>query len=244
MLAGPKKTLSYAASVSGLNKSQFSRLLSEHVDLAVLSLKVLAADAAKAAGVDRKILVSGSPWTIAMIIDSTLHPRSSLHVHNAQRFNHGQGFVIGHQWTNIVLYINGIAIPLPPIPYLSKNECKRRGIEYKTEHAHVIEYLRSLDLSEFVGTYLPEEVLVLADAGYDNKLLQRTIIDLGWDFIAALKSSRSAQTEHETKNSPKASRRINVLFRKVKRQAPWTTVRESVLKRTKEKSGNPSAYED
>lgn len=236
MLAGPKKTLSYAASVSGLNKSQFSRLLSDHVDLAVLSLKVLATDAAKTAGVDRQILVSGCPWTIAIIIDATLHPRSSLHVHNAQRFNHGQGFVIGHQWTNIVLYVSGQAIPLPPIPFLSKNECKRRGEEYKTEHARVIEYLKSLDLSGYIGTYLPEEVLVLGDAGYDNKLLQRTIIDLGWDFIAALKSSRSSQTEHETKNSPKAWRRINVLFRKVKRQAPWTTVRVETDQGKKRKS--------
>ena len=44
---------------------------------------------------------------------------------------------VGHQWTNIVLYINGQTIPLPPIAYLTRNECQRRGIEYKTEHEHI-----------------------------------------------------------------------------------------------------------
>ena len=89
----------------------------------------------------RQPLVAGAPWTIAIIIDATLHPRSSLHVHNAQRFNHGQGFVVGHQWTNIVVNINGRIIPLPPIASLSKNECKRRGIVYKSERDRLIVYL-------------------------------------------------------------------------------------------------------
>lgn len=68
MLAGPKKTLSYAAGVSGLHKSQFSRLLSEHSDLAVSSLKLLAIDAAKEAGASRKPLISGCPWTMALML--------------------------------------------------------------------------------------------------------------------------------------------------------------------------------
>ena len=49
------------------------------------------------------MLVGGTPWTIAIVIDSTLHPRSSLHVQNSQRFNHGQGFVIGYQWKHDTL---------------------------------------------------------------------------------------------------------------------------------------------
>lgn len=108
MLDGPKKTLSHAATVSGIHKSQFSRLLGEHPDLAIASLKMLAADAAKQAGVERKPFVRGAAWSIAIIIDATLHPRSSLHVANAQRFNHGQGFIIGHQWTNVVIFVNGM----------------------------------------------------------------------------------------------------------------------------------------
>jgi hypothetical protein len=34
-------------------------------------------------------------------MDSTLlQNRSSLHPENSKKFNHGNGFVIGHQWTN------------------------------------------------------------------------------------------------------------------------------------------------
>ncbi len=225
MLDSPKKTLSHASMVSKLHKSQFSRLLSEHVDLAITSLQLLAAETARQAGIDRKLLVKGSPWTIAIIIDATLHPRSSLHVSNAQRFNHGQGFVIGHQWTNIVIFINGHLIPLPPIPFWSKNECKRRKVNYKTEHDRLAEYIEGLQLAQYVDFYSPDEVVVLTDAGYDNKKIQRLIIGLGWDFVAALKSSRSTQTTNETNKTPKQWRRVSALFRAVKKQAPWTTVR-------------------
>jgi hypothetical protein len=51
-----------------------------------------------------------------MIIDSTLQHRASLHPENSKKFNHGKGYVIGHQWTNIVLIINDMLIPLRPIP--------------------------------------------------------------------------------------------------------------------------------
>ncbi len=54
------------------------------------------------------------PWKSVLIIDATLQTRAGLHTQNAQRFNHGQGFVIGHQWTNIVLLSNDVLIPLPP----------------------------------------------------------------------------------------------------------------------------------
>ncbi len=102
MLDGPKKTLSHAARIAELHRSQFSRLLANHVDIAVSSLHLLAREVARRAGIDRQPLVKGSTWSIAILIDATIHPRSSQHVRNAQRFNHGQGFVIGHQWTNIV----------------------------------------------------------------------------------------------------------------------------------------------
>src|SRR6266568_4247038 len=45
----------------------------------------------------------GLPWKRALIVDSTLQHRASLHPENAKRFNHGNGFVIGHQWTTMVL---------------------------------------------------------------------------------------------------------------------------------------------
>jgi len=46
--------------------------------------------------------------------------------------------VIGHQWTNIGIFICNRLIPLPPLVFLTKRECKLRGIDYKTELEKVI----------------------------------------------------------------------------------------------------------
>lgn len=225
MLEAQKRTQSFASAVTGKHKSQFSRLLSTDNDISIASLNSLAERAGKLAAKDRHPLASGTKWTIALIVDSTLHPRSSLHVHNAQRLHHGQGFVVGHQWTNIVVYVNQRLIPLPPIAFLTKRECRKRGVKYQTEHEHIREYLKSLRLADFVGTHEKREVVVIADSGYDDKLLERLVIDLGWDFIVSLKSCRCTQTAHENNTTPTAWRRVSALFRAVRKHAPWATIR-------------------
>jgi hypothetical protein len=68
--------------------------------------------------------LQGLPWKIAIIVDSTLQRRASLHPENTKTFNHGHGFVIGHQWTNIVLILNDMLIPLRPIPFYSQKYCR------------------------------------------------------------------------------------------------------------------------
>jgi hypothetical protein len=224
MAEAPKHTQQFAASISGISQSQFSKLLSTHKAFAVLCLKNLATFYAKAAAKNRPFLVNGALWSIAIIIDATLHPRSSLHVHNAQRFNHGQGFIVGHQWTNIVLYINGQTIPLPPIAYLTRSECQRLGMEYKTEHEHIEAYLKTLNLASYVGSYTDSEVVVLTDSGYDNKDIQNAILNRGWDFVSAIKTSRSATTKITKLKKNIVWRRIDDLFWASRKQAPWTTV--------------------
>lgn len=63
VLDGAKKTLSQAAMTTGVHKSQLSRLLTNHGDLALASLKLLAAEAAKLAGIDRvPVPIRGTPW--------------------------------------------------------------------------------------------------------------------------------------------------------------------------------------
>jgi hypothetical protein len=62
VLDGAKKTLSQAAMTTGVHKSQLLRLLTNHGDLALASLQLLAAEAAKLAGIDRMPLVKGSQW--------------------------------------------------------------------------------------------------------------------------------------------------------------------------------------
>ena len=222
MIESPKHTQTFASTPGDRDQSQYSRLLSGHGDLAKNSLADLGQKIGNAlAKPGRQALVAGAPWTIAIIIDATLHPRSSLHVHNAQRFNHGQGFVVGHQWTNIVLNINGRIIPLSPIAFLSKNEWKRRGIAYETEHDRLIVYLDELNLAAVVGIYEADEVVVLTDSGYDNKRLQNAIVSKGWDFLTALKISRGATAANQSLQY----RRIDDLFWATRKQAPWKTIR-------------------
>lgn len=225
MLEAAKHTQTFAESVTGKDQTRFSALLNAHKDLAVDSLRTLAKASAKEAAKGRPLLVSGAKWTVALIIDATLHPRSSLHCHNAQRFNHGQGFVIGHQWTNIVLRLAGRVIPLPPIPFWSRNECKRRGVAYKTEHERLKDYLAGLNLAELLGEYDPAEIVVLTDSGYDDKKLQTAVLSRGWDFVGALKTPRGIKTEADHANGTKTWRRIDDLFWAARKQSPWQTVR-------------------
>jgi hypothetical protein len=227
-MPAPKHTQDFAAELSGLNQSQFSRLLKRHGDLAVQTLKMLGQQQSLIQSQSRKPLVEKTPWTVGILIDATLHGRSSLHVHNAQRFNHGEGFVIGHQWTNIVLTINDRLIPLPPIPFLSKKECRHRGIAYKTEHDQIMAYLKALDLNTYIGGHNASEVVVLMDSGYDNKQLENTILTKGWDFVICLKSQRGAKSLAGMKGEPRKSvgwKKIRELFWSHRRNAPWENVR-------------------
>jgi len=140
-----RRTLQAASTLSGLNPSQFSRFLSHHKELAVENLNRVARRMVRFALVKNRSLINGVPWRVALIVDATLHERSSRHLDNAQRFNHGQGWVIGHQWTNLVLVINDETIPLPPIPFLTMETCKKLKQPYLTEAERIIEFLFGWD---------------------------------------------------------------------------------------------------
>ena len=83
-------------------------------------------------------------------MDATTQSRSSLKADTVQRFNHGLGYIIGHQWTNILLVFNNILIPLPPIPLYTKRYCRDHDLAYRTEHEHLIDYLSALDLGSLI----------------------------------------------------------------------------------------------
>ena len=116
MVVRQQHSLEEAARFSGLHKSQFCKMLQGHSTVAISTLESLSKKQARQCSTARHDL-KGLPWNMAILIDSTLQHRASLHPENAKKFNHGKGFVIGHQWTNIVLIINDILIPLPPIPF-------------------------------------------------------------------------------------------------------------------------------
>src|SRR5919109_971933 len=174
MVVTTKHSIEEAARFSGLHPSLFSKLLKSHSRVAVTTLESLSKTQARkfAKALARR---HGLPWKIVIIIDSTLQHRASLHPENAKTFNHGKGYVIGHQWTNIVLLLGDMLIPLRPIPFYSKRYCQTHGLAYHSEHARVVEYLCTLDLEDYIGAYDRREVLVLADSGYDDKKIEKAI---------------------------------------------------------------------
>ena len=116
MVVTKKHSLEEAARFSGLHKAQFCKMLQSHAKIAIATLERLSKKQAKQFAKPLHDL-KGLPWKIAILMESTLQRRASLHPENAKKFNHGKGYVIGHQWTTIVLIINDMLIPLRPIPY-------------------------------------------------------------------------------------------------------------------------------
>jgi mRNA-degrading endonuclease RelE of RelBE toxin-antitoxin system len=224
MIGTRKHSLKHASALSGLNKSQFSRLLSNHTKTAVYTIESLSKKQAK---ICSKVLkkLGYLPWQVAILIDSTIQKRSSLHSENVQRFNHGKGFVIGHQWTNVVLIINGILIPLPPIAFHTKKYCRQYKLVYKTEHKLLVEYLNTLDLRHYIGPYSSKTVVVIADSGYDDKKIQNAIRKRGWCFIISLKNKRSVKSPQQWMKTPRSSGWSQVAqFFKDQRRLAWETV--------------------
>jgi len=227
MIEARKHSLEGAARFWGMSTSQFSRFLSTHSVIAVYTLDDLSKRQAKQFSKVLEWLEKGSlPWKIAILIDSTIQHRSSLHTDNAKKFNHGKGFVIGHQWTNIVLIINGVIIPLPPIAFHTKKYCRENKLKYQTENVLVIEYINNLELADYIGNHNPNEVVVLADSGYDDKRIENAIANKKWKFIIALNKTRSVKSEKEYANTPKSQgwSRIAEFF-KDQRWIKWQTVR-------------------
>lgn len=177
MMSVRKHSLRAAAQFSGLATSQFSRFLKNHPDVAVYNLNQLSKKQARQFSPVLKSLAKAQlPWKVAILIDSTIEHRSSLHTDNVKRFNHGKGFQIGHQWTNVVLIINDKLIPLTPIPFYTKSYCRKHNLKYQTENALVVQYIDRLNLQDYIGVHQAKRVVVLADSGYDDRKIQKAII--------------------------------------------------------------------
>jgi hypothetical protein len=221
-----KHTIHAASEFSGLCKSSFSKLLRNHPEIAIFKLNELSKKQAKQFGKFIRFMADGKlPWKIGILIDATLQNRSTLHAENAKRFNHGKGFVIGHQWTNIVLFFNDILIPLPPIAFYTKAYCRKNKIKYRTENENVVEYIQNLNLKDYFGWHDTKDVVVLADSGYDSKDIENAIQAKKWNYIIALKKKRSVKTEKEFINTPKSKgwHQIERFF-KNHRRVKWITV--------------------
>lgn len=225
MVVTTKHSLEEAARFSRLHKSQFSKMLKAHSNVAVSTLESLSKKQAKHVSKVRQKLKE-LPWHMAIVVESTLQHRASLHPENAKTFNHGQGFVVGHQWTNIVLILNDMLIPLRPIPFYSQRYCRDHALAYRTEHDLVVEYLQKLNLEDYIGSYDPREVVVLTDSGYDNKKIQNAIADKHWHFIIALGKTRSVKSTMLSLTTPKSKQWCHIAtFFRNHRRLKWKTIR-------------------
>lgn len=227
MASSRKHTLTAAARFSDSSKSRFHYFLKDNSEIAVYNLNELSKKQARQfSKINKGLSNSNLPWDIAISVDATIQKRSSLHTQNSKRFNHGKGFVIGHQWTNIVLHINDKVIPLPPIPFYSKKYCNENRIEYQTENTRVAKYLKQLSLEDYIGPHTPERVVVLADSGYDDHKIQKTIADKNWKFIIALKSTRNVKTEklYNTTKKSEGWESVTLTF-KNNRKIGWKPIR-------------------
>jgi hypothetical protein len=141
MVVTTKHSLEEAARFAGLHKAQCSKLLKAHSHVAVYTLESLSKKQAQQVSKARQKLKE-LPWTMAIVVESTLQRRASLHPENAKTFHHGHGCVVGQQWTNIVLLLHDLLIPLRPIPFSSQRSCRAHKLKYRTAHDLVVEYLQ------------------------------------------------------------------------------------------------------
>ena len=194
MVATTKHSFKEAARFSGLPPTLFGKLLQAHAHVATTPLDQLSKTPARqfAKALQR---VQGLPWKIVILIEATLQHRASLHPDNSHTFNHGKGYVIGHQWTNVVLVLGDLLIPLKPIPFYRKRYCQAHDLAYRRDHERVVASLGALDLEDSLGPDDRREVLVVADSGYDNKKSEKAIADKGWHFLIALSKTRSVKSE-------------------------------------------------
>jgi len=215
MVATRKHALEEAARFSGRHKSQFSKRLQAHNQVAVSPLERLSKKQAKQVAKARQKLPE-LPWDIAIIVDRTLQHRASLPPENAKTCNHGQGLVIGHQWTNSVLLLNDRLIPLRPLPFYSQRYGRDRKLEYRTEPDRVVDYRQKVPLEAYIGSYDPREVVVLTDSGYEHKKIQHAIAAQHWHGIIALGKTRRVQSAMLSLTTPKSKQwcHIATCFRK------------------------------
>jgi Transposase DDE domain len=225
MVVTQKHSLEEAARFSGRHKSHFCKMLQAHSPVAISTLERLSKKPAKQFAKSLRAL-KGLPWKIAIIIDRTLQHRASLHPDNAKKVNHGKGYVIGHQWTNSVVILTDVLMPLRPIPSYSQRYCREHKLAYQTEHERVVDSLNTRMLEDYIGAYDPRDVLVLADSGYDDKKIENAIVNKRWHFIIALGKTRRVKSATLSLTPPKSRQWCHIApCLRNHRRLPWTTIR-------------------
>ena len=100
------------------------------------------------------------------------------------------------------------------------------ALAYQTEHELVVDYLNNLNLEDYIGSYDPRDVIVLADSGYDDKKIENAIANKHWNFIIALGKTRSVKSETLYLTTPTSRQWCHIAtFFRNHRRLKWTTIR-------------------
>ena len=159
MVVTRKHALEAAARFSGRHKSPCAKMLKAQSPVAVSTLASLSKHHAQH-GAKARQKVPELPWDMALVVERTRQHRASLHPENATTFHHGQGLVVGQQWTNSVVIRHATRIPLRPIPFYSQRYGREHKLTDRTEHDRVVEDSEPLNLEDSMGAYEPRQVVV------------------------------------------------------------------------------------
>lgn len=206
-----KHTFRSAAKVSQLDESRFSAFLNSPEARKMTGLVLNRASRRRLAKVKK---IDGR---LTFIIDSTIVGRRGKQVENAQRYHSGASFVNGHKFVNFVVLTPSGVIPIASIPVYTQDYCKAEGINYRSEIDIVFCWLDELKNSELFSSSKIQGALFLMDSGFDVKVLQNKILELGADFLQALKCSRSVN-----------GKQVREYFWTQRRWLPWTSIRLNI----------------
>jgi DDE family transposase len=225
MVMTTKHSRAEAARFAGRQTSLFSHLLQSHAKGAITTRENLSKTPARQ---DAQALqrVQGLPWKIVILIDRTRQPRASLHPANPQTFTPGTGEVMGHPWTNIVLVVGDILMPLKPIPFESKRDCQTHDLASQSAHERVVAYRDALDREVSLGADDRREVRVLTASGYDEKKIETAIVAKGWTCISAFRKTRRVKAQARALRTPTSQQWCPLdTFCRRHRRLKWNTMR-------------------
>ena len=210
MLTDSRHEARMAAKITGCHESQFSRLLNRPDAMKIAKISLNRAARRRLAVLDKLIAHGKQPL---LIVDATLIGRRGKKIQNCGRYNHGKGHVRGHKFTNFLLLLDDVAIPLGTLAHYTRDYCEEQGLDYKTEAQMVKDWIHWFPSSGLVTKDQIKHIHFVFDSGYDVKAIQCAVNRIGSHFTMSIKTNRIVDG-------------INVkeYFRR-HRHLPWQTIR-------------------
>jgi len=179
-----RHTFALAGELSGLDQSRFCAFLN-NPEATTVAKKTF--NRAMRRCLKRIKRIDGR---LVFIIDATILGRKSRQVENVGRYHSGSGLVWGHKVINFAVLNGNEVIPLETLPVFTKRYARENKLKRLTEVEIVEDWIKNLKERGLFSEQDLRSALFLLDAGYDAKPIQRAIMEIGADFVAALKSSR------------------------------------------------------